>query len=238
MMRNGIAVVLIGMFATANMSVFAYLQDKVPTFHIFNRVYEAGDSQNYTFKFEYKSVDDGETFKAEGEFIHKVSKLLSEGKAESGIEFTKVKMSFMDEEFDALDYFENKSWEYGKNGMPLRYDIEDLDSAGLSFWLSQFSVNQKVDIGKTYEIKFVSDDKRLSVDGQGTLIATGRLYEERVAKVEVKVRAKTDEFEATYNFTTYLNLETGKLVKSEGNVESKEQDGNYEIKFVYAKVRK
>jgi hypothetical protein len=238
MMRSRIAVVLIGMFATTSMSVFAYLQDKIPTSHTFNRIYKTGDSQNYTFKFEYKSVDDDETFKAEGELIHKVSKLLSEGKAETSIEFTKAKMSFMEEEFDALEYFENKSWECGKSGMPLRYDEEDLDSAGLSFWLSQFSANQKVDIGKTYEIKFVSDDKQLSVDGQGTLVATGRLYEERVAKVEVKVRAKTDEFEATYNFTTYLNLETGKLVKSEGNVESKEADGNYEIKFIYAKVRK
>lgn len=238
MMRNRLTVILIGMLVMTSMPVFAYLQDTVPTSHTFNRVYKTGDSQNYTFKFEYKSVDDGETFKAEGQFVHKVTKLLSEGKAETNVEFTKVKMFFMEEEFDALEYYENKSWECGKNGMPLRYDKEDLDSAGLSFWLSQFAVNQKVDIGKTYEIKFVSDDKQLSIDGQGTLVATGRLYEERVAKVEVKVRAKTDTFEATYNFTTYLNLETGKLVKSEGRIDSKEEDGNYETKFVYAKVRK
>jgi len=206
------------------------------------RIYEDGESQDYTFSVTSKPpVEIAQEMKISGEATVRVVKLLSDGKAELESKVTKLTLTFMGQDTPAPELPEPETEVYGKNGVPVKVEFTEEDDPFLAipFILVDYVPAKEVGVGTTFPVKYHPEGNQLTVEGEGKLVATGRLYEERVAKLEIKAKGSTkDGVEADVEYTSYMRLDNGRLVKAEGTSKAKTPDGEeMEVKFVIAKVR-
>lgn len=206
------------------------------------RTYKEGESQDYTFSVTSKPpFAEGQEMKISGEATVRVVKLLSDGKAELESKVTKLTLNFMGQDNPAPELPEPETDVYGKNGVPVKVEFKEDDDPffAIPFILVDYVPASEVEIGATFPLKYQPEGNQLTVEGEGKLVATGRLYEERVAKLEIKAKGTTkDGIEADVQYTSYMRLDNGRLVKAEGTSKAKTPDGEeIEIKFLIAKVR-
>ena len=152
-----------------------------------------------------------------------------------------IKMLFGTEDAPIEGEIKNQQFEWGAFGIPNSYGTkaaadDDNPIAGLEIFCVM--PNQKVAIGK--EFKFAWNNEETKLEGEGKLIATGKLFEEHVAKVFMNVtESPKGEPVGIYDYTAYFNTENGKLVKAEGTyaTESEEMGGKLTAEFIFKKVR-
>ncbi|MBA3726900.1 MAG: hypothetical protein H0W86_10700 [Armatimonadetes bacterium] len=203
-----------------------------------SRTYKAGESQAYKAWFTMKSDDMPSEMKVEGEFIRTTKELAAEGEAKVETEYRVVKMSFGDEAQDAEELPKPFTTDHGALGLPKAFDLND-EGDPLGFVLAAFMLpGKEAEIGKAFPMTW-SSSAESRFEGEGTLIATGMLYEEHVAKVRVTMKGTPkDDVSSSFEYTAYFNTETGKLVKAEGTVATEgEELGKATVKFDVSKVR-
>jgi hypothetical protein len=186
---------------------------EVPKKVLLKRVYKAGEKQDYTFTI---LSNDSADIKIEGEYTLSIEKVLDNGKAEIEEKVTKTKVTFGGETMDEMDLPEPETLTYGANGLP-------------------DELNEKYDLMSI--LSYVG--AKIHAEGKAKLIATGRLYEERVAKIEMQIKASGDADLGTADIelTSYLNLETGKIVRIVGTSEAAAGGEKAAIEFDFRKVR-
>jgi hypothetical protein len=198
------------------------------------RVYKLDEKQGYTFEMTMGSGDGD--LKIEGGFNWSAVKLDGAG-ADILIETTKLRVSFNGQGEDAPDLPKPLTLKFDEFGMPTKIDLDEDSNPAIGLMVACYLPNKGVALGGTYPIKWESSDG-YKLDGTGTLIATGRLYEEHVSKIQFE--AKTTEKsggEGKISGTLYANLDTGKLVKAEGTAEFESGGEKSTGKMVIAKVR-
>lgn len=230
------------LLALAASLVCVYAQEPAQVKANLVRKYTAGETQDYVAKFSMKApaIPDNGEFRAEAVFTRKISSSSKEG-GKIDTEFTSAKMFFGDEEMPSEGLPSRKSVEHDTHGLPKTVDLEN-DDDPTSFLNPAFYLPAKeVALGEKFQFKWASEDGNVKLEGEGTLIATGMLYEEHVAKVSYTMSVTPKgESEGKYEITSYFNLESGKLVKAEGSLSSEDENlgGKYTASFVIGKVRK
>ncbi len=199
------------------------------------RVYKAGESQDYTFVIEF---DEGESVKLEGAFNLTIQKLADGGSAEIVEKVTKLKVTFGGESLDEQELPEPETLTYGPNGLPTEL-TDEYDLMSVLSYLGGWLPNTEVELGGTYEFKWIPGRTSIRAEGKATLIATGRLFEERVAKIEMEISCAGDADMGSSKtaLTSYLNLETGKIVRIVGTSDLSAGGETATIKFDFKKVR-
>jgi hypothetical protein len=176
--------------------------------------------------------------KAESEFVHTIKEASGDG-AKVEVEIRSAKMSFGDQSMPAEELPKPETKEWTNVGLPKDIDFQESEDP-MSFLLPVWLLpNKEVQLGKTFELKFKVDG--VTIEGEGTLVATGMLYEEHVSKLSVKTTASPkDDTPGTFEYTAYFNTDNGKLVKAEGTMSSEDPDlgGKFVASFMVAKVRK
>ncbi len=199
------------------------------------RVYKAGEKQAYVFDM---TMGDGEgEFQMNGGFVTEVKKAEANGQAECVIETTKLKMKFAGEEQDAPELPKPLTLTFDQFGVPTKMDLGDEANPAIGALVVAYLPNKAVPLGGTFEIKWESSDG-YKMEGTGKLIATGMLYEEHVAKIELDAKTtEKDGGEGKLKGTIYTNTDTGKLVKAEATAEFEFEGEKSTGKMVLAKVR-
>ncbi|MGI8924543.1 MAG: hypothetical protein ACR2HJ_11005 [Fimbriimonadales bacterium] len=203
-----------------------------------SRTYKAGESQAYKAWFTMKSDDMPSEMRVEGEFVRTTKELAAEGEAKVETEYRAVKMSFGDEAQDADELPKPLTAEHNVMGLAKAFDLNDEEDP-LGFVLATFMLpGKEAEIGKPFPLTW-SSSADSKFEGEWTLIATGMLYEEHVAKVKVSMKGTPkDDVAGSFNYIAYFNTETGKLVKAEGTVATEgEELGKVNVKFDVSKVR-
>ncbi len=199
------------------------------------RIYEEGESQAYDFSVEIKFGEEG-TLEFSGRFTRRVRKLLPDGWADVEISFDSLTRKFGGEEIpggipDAV------TQKFDKHGMPALFDLESDDFSAVVL-LGGYLPAQELEIGGKFPIKWKAEDGKVTIEGEGQLLATGRLYEEHVAKIFLRFSLTPEgESPGEFEITAYVNSKTGKLVKAEGTFKVESEGGDLEGKFVVGKVR-
>ena len=174
-----------------------------------------------------------------GGITWKVTELTEKG-AKVEATYKDLKMVFGGEDAP-ISEVKSQTFEWDAFGIPKAYGSEamaDEDNPVSGLEVFAFLPNLKAVAGKEFTYLWSGDTTK--VEGKGKLIATGRLYEEHVAKVEYELtESPKDEPVGKYEYTAYFNTETGKLVKAEGTyeTESEEMGGKVTAVFVMKKVR-
>jgi hypothetical protein len=208
---------------------------EVPKKVLLKRVYKAGEKQDYTFTIQ---SNDSADIKIEGEYTLSIEKVLDNGKAEIEEKVTKTKVTFGGETMDEMDLPEPETLTYGANGLPDELN-EKYDLMSILSYVGAWLPNEEVELGGSYEFKWSPSGTKIHAEGKAKLIATGRLYEERVAKIEMQIKASGDADLGTADIelTSYLNLETGKIVRIVGTSEAAAGGEKAAIEFDFRKVR-
>lgn len=211
------------MITGANAPAASWRQDAGPPKSVLlKRVYQVGEEQKYNALLTIESQ--GSEFKIETSVTQKVVKATASGEAE--IEFTtnSLKFTFGGEAQDAPVLPKPERLPFDVFGMPSNLELSDDSNPMVSALVVAYLPNKEVPLGGEFKIDWKSSDG-YAVEGEGKLIATGRLYEEHVAKIEVEITT-TDTEGGTGKITAviYTNSKTGKLVKAEGDAEF-ESDG-------------
>jgi len=203
-----------------------------------SRTYKAGESQAYRAWFTMRSDDMPSEMRVEGEFVRTTKEVAADGEAKVETEYKAVKMSFGDEAQDADELPKPATAEYNVMGLAKAFALNDEEDP-LGFALAAFMLpGKEAEIGKPFPIAW-SSSADSKFEGEGTLIATGMLYEEHVAKVRVSMKGTPkDDVPGSFEYTAYFNTETGKLVKAEGTIATEgEELGKVNVKFDVSKVR-
>jgi hypothetical protein len=207
----------------------------VPTKVKLQRVFNKGEKQDYTFTIEFK---DSPSVKLEGAYTLEVTNVLDGGKAEVNERVTKLKVTFEGEALDDSELPEPETLVYNANGLPEELS-DEYDLTSILSYVGAWLPNEEVELGGTYNINWIPSGTSIKVSGKATLIATGRLYEERVAKIEMELKASgnAELGEATIELTSYLNLETGKVVRIHGKSLLLVDGERVNTEFDFRKVR-
>lgn len=224
-------VAVIGLMAFAA----AFQDQEAPKKVTLKRVYKAGEKQDYTFSIQISNSAD---VKIEGEYAVSVEKTLENGRAEIEERVTKTKMTFGGETMEEMELPEPETLTYGANGLPEEL-TDEYDLVTILSYVGAWLPNKEVELGGSYEFKWTPRGTKISAEGKAKLIATGRLYEERVAQIEMQIKASGDAEMGTaeIELTSYLNLETGKVVRIVGTSEMASGAEKATIGFDIRKVR-
>jgi hypothetical protein len=200
------------------------------------RSYTDGFSQAYTFDMTMSVADS--KFRLEGGYTETVKKILDGGAADVEEKITAMKTTFDGEVGPDEELPEPETWPWGPNGVPTKTS-EDTDPLEIAMYVGSYLPNREVDLKGTYPIKWEPGDTKFKIEGTGTLIATGRLYEERVAKLEMEATISHPEMgETKVTVTSYVSLDVGKLVRSIGKIKAEQDGETFEAEFELRKVRK
>jgi hypothetical protein len=203
------------------------------------RAYKPGESQAYTTEMEITLPGMDDKLVISGGINWKVAEVTEKG-AKIEATYKDAKMTFGGEEMPMDGELKAQTFEWGAFGIPTGYGSEaiaDDDNPVAGLEVFAFLPNLKATAGKEFTFTWSGETK---IEGKGKLIATGRLYEEHVAKVEVELTESPKSDPAgRYEYTAYFNTESGKLVKAEGTyeTESEEMGGKVTATFVMKKVR-
>jgi hypothetical protein len=175
-----------------------------------------------------------------GGITWKVAEVTEKG-AKIEATYKDAKMTFGGEDMPMEGELKAQTFEWGAFGIPVAYGsdaVADDDNPIAGLEVFAFIPNLKATAGKEFTFTWAGDETK--IEGKGKLIATGRLYEEHVAKVEIELTESPKSDPAgKYEYTAYFNTESGKLVKAEGTyeTESEEMGGKVTAEFVMKKVR-
>lgn len=199
------------------------------------RVYKQGEKQDYTFSLQ---VSNGADLKIEGQYTVSIERTLENGRAEIEEKVTKTKVTFGGETMDETDLPEPERITFGPNGLPEEL-TEEYDLMSILSYVGAWLPNEEIELGGSYEFKWSPSGTKIRAEGKAKLIATGRLYEERVAKIEMQIKAYGDAEMGTADIelTSYLNLETGKVVRIIGTGEMASGAEKLSVEFDFRKVR-
>lgn len=204
------------------------------------RTFKAGEVQAYTAELKITLPDMDDKLQISGHINWRVVELTDKG-AKVEATYKDAKMAFGSEEMPMEGEPKTQTFEWGAYGIPLAYGSEataDDDNPVAGLEVFAFLPNLKATAGKEFTFTWTGDETK--IEGKGKLIATGRLYEEHVAKVEIELTESPKSDPAgKYEYTAYFNTESGKLVKAEGTyeTESEEMGGKLTAQFVMKKVR-
>lgn len=226
---------LMNLLGTPRVAVQGAQSEEAPKKPMLQRVYKAGDKQDYKFSIA-ASMPEGE-LNVTGAYTETVKAALDGGVGEVESKTTQVKMVFGGAETPSGQDPEATTYEYDKNGMPTDMKPEDMDPFNAPVIFAQYLPAAEIDNPGGFKFSWRNDE--INVVGEGKLIATGMLYEERVAKIEYEFTVSPKDGAAgKFQFTSYLNLFNGKLVKTEGSGTIDDPDsGKMTIKFTVDKVR-
>lgn len=212
-------------------------QDAPPKVRVtLGRVYTEGESQAYTFEFKISAG--GMAFSETGAYNFKITEVLEGGHANLEWAVTEKKVTFGAETMPTDELPEPKTIRFQENGMPLELNPEEDEILSLAL-ISGFVPKGEFELGGEFQVKWEAKDGEAKLDGEGTLVATGRLYEEHVAKLQMSLTLKDKENPPVdLELTSYVNSKTGKVVKVEGKMTAEDPDaGEVEGSFTIAKVR-
>ncbi|MEO7454551.1 MAG: hypothetical protein ABIV13_07290, partial [Fimbriimonadales bacterium] len=204
------------------------------------RSYKAGETQAYTTEVKVTLPGMDDKLVMSGGITWKVTELTEKG-AKIEATYKDVKMLFGGEEAPMEGPAKTQTFEWNAFGIPVAYGSEavsDNDNPISGLEVFGFLPNLKATAGKDFTFTWQGEETK--IEGKGKLIATGRLYEEHVAKVEIELTESPKSDPAgKYEYTAYFNTESGKLVKAEGTyeTESEEMGGKMTAEFVMQKVR-
>lgn len=199
------------------------------------RIYKADESQAYT-GWATTTAGDAD-MKIEASFTRTTKEASADG-AKVETKYSSAKMTFAGDSMDVDELPDPKTEDFTAVGLQKTIDLTG--EGPLDFLSPLFFVpNSEVTLGATFPVKWKSEEGTLSLEGEGRLLATGMLYEEHVAKIEMNLQlTPKDGSAATYKYMSYLNLDSGKLVKAEGTFSTDDEDnGKVEMKFDLSKVR-
>ena len=200
------------------------------------RTYNPDETQAYTFSFALEMPEAGE-LKMSGGFTRKVIEMLDEGWAEIETSIDSMTVSFGDVEMPTGELPEPETEKFDKYGMPAKIDLSGNESIAIVL-LGGYVPAMEVELKGKFPIEWESEDGEITIEGEGELVATGRLYEEHVAKLELNFTfSPVDEAAGELKVTAYVNSETCKLVKAVGTVtiddpNAGEITGSFEVKKV------
>src|SRR5687768_7023872 len=203
------------------------------------RTYKVGESQAYTAEVKITLPGMEDKLTLSGGINWKVADVTEKG-AKIEATYKDAKMLFGSEEMPMEGELKTQTFEWGAFGIPLVYGSEaitDDDNPVAGLEIFAFLPNLKATAGKEFTFAWTGEETK--IEGKGKLIATGKLYEEHVAKVEMELTESPKSDPAgKYEYTAYFNTETGKLVKAEGTyeTESEEMGGKATAEFVMKKV--
>lgn len=199
------------------------------------RIYEEGESQAYDFSVEVKFGEEG-SLEISGRFTRQVRKLLPEGWADMEIRFETLTRKFSGQEFPG-EVPDAVTQKFDKHGMPASFDLDSDDFSSIVL-LGGYLPAQELEVGGKFPIKWTAEDKKVKIEGEGQFLATGRLYEEHVAKIFLRFSLTPEgESPGEFEITAYVNSKSGKLVKAEGTFKVEGDEADLEGKFVVGKVR-
>jgi hypothetical protein len=204
------------------------------------RTYKLGETQAYTTEMKITLPEMEDKLVISGGITWKVAEVTEKG-AKIEATYKDAKMTFGGEDMPMEGELKAQTFEWGAFGIPVAYGsdaVADDDNPIAGLEVFAFIPNLKATAGKEFTFTWAGDETK--IEGKGKLIATGKLYEEHVAKVEMELTESPKSDPAgKYEYTAYFNTESGKLVKAEGTyeTESEEMGGKVTAEFVMKKVR-
>lgn len=205
------------------------------------RVYFNGESQEYMLNMTITMESAGGTeIKATAEFALAVEEVLANGDAEVEQTISDMSISLGGEAMPGMPMPEPKSMTMGPHGMPLSIDFADAEDPLALVFPAFYLPSATINIGDEFDVEWSAEDGKFELEGSGKLVATGRLYEEHVAKITYDLKAAPEgESPGSFTLTTYTNSETGKLVKAVGEIEAEDPDmgGKFKAEFTIEKER-
>ena len=203
------------------------LPDTLEKVHL-AKVYKVGDIDTYKISFSM-GKEGGSEFALAAELTNKVTKVrdigaeveqkvakfaLTQGGGDSGAPAPGIRL----QDFD-------------KFGMPTAVSVQNGDVVYIFGAFPGYLPNADVAIGDSFDIKWAAADKSFKLEGTGKLVEVLTMDGEKVAKIEGKVMGTPEgESPGQVSYTSYVNLETGKLIKAEGKLSLEDQTGKWEVK--------
>ncbi len=235
MVSTFVGIALLNIWGSPRMVMQDAQSEEAPKKPMLMRVYKAGDKQDYKFSIKVNTPEGD--LNINGGYVDEVKKVLEGGFAEIESKTTEMKMTFGGAESPSGDMPPAVTYKFDKHGMPLDMKPEDLDSLSVPVMIAQYLPAIEVTNPGTFKIDYKGND--FTVEGEGKLIATGRIYEERVAKIEYQFTVSpNNDAPGKFTITSYLNLFTGKLVKIEGTGKIDDPDaGTMNVTYAVDKVR-
>jgi hypothetical protein len=232
---------MISLALTAFASAFVLAQQEAAPVNVsLLRTWEKGEKQAYTLDVSFESdAFEGQAVTGFVAFTLEVQEALENGEARVRSSYEKVSLKFGGEEVPGVELPKEIVAVYGKNGLPKKLALDNPDDPVAMVLPAFYVPAQEVKIGDEFSVRWVSDDGRLELKGTGKLVATGRLYEEHVAMLRYSLTSSGKDIPpGKFEFTSYVNSKTGKLVKAEGSFTAEDPDlGEETGKFVIKKVR-
>lgn len=232
------------LFPLVGLGTGVYAQEpetQAPTSVDLTRVWKAGESQDYILELTMESpAFEGEKVEGVAEFTVKVLEAHEEGDANVQTAVKKVTLKFGGEEFPAMDPPKPIEAVFGPNGLPKKLEIDNPDDPIAMVLPALFVPATEVRIGDEFKVDWTSQDGALTLKGSGKLTATGRLYEEHVARLAMQFKVEGKDLPTgDFELVTYVNSQTRKLVKAEGTLVGEDPDlgAKMTMKFVIRKVR-
>ncbi|MEW5884084.1 MAG: hypothetical protein AB1725_07665 [Armatimonadota bacterium] len=205
------------------------------------RVWTTGETQDYILELTMESdAFEGEKFEGVAEFTVKVLEAREGGDANVQTSVTKVTLKFGGEEFPAMDPPQPIEALFGPNGLPKKLTLDNPDDPIALVLPALFVPATEVKVGEEFKVDWASEDGAITLKGSGKLTATGRLYEEHVARLTMQIKAEGEELPTgEFELLTFVNSKTRKLVKAEGTLVGEDPDlgEKMTVTFVIRKVR-
>lgn len=205
------------------------------------RVWTAGEAQDYILELTMESdAFEGGKFEGVAEFTVKVLELREGGEASVRTSVTKVTLKFGGEEFPAMEAPKPIEALFSRHGLPKKLVLDNPDDPIAMVLPAFFVPAAEVKVGEEFKVDWASEDGSITLKGDGKLTATGRLYEEHVARLTMRLKAAGKELPTgDFELLTYVNSQTRKLVKAEGTLVGEDPDlgAKMTVKFVIRKVR-
>ena len=229
--------------ALLRLSIGSYSQEQeaqAPTSVELTRVWTTGEAQDYILELSMESgAFEGEKIEGVVEFTVKVLEARSGGEASVRTSVKKLTLKLGGQEIPDMEPPEPIEAVFGPNGLPKNLVLDNPDDPLGMVLPALFVPAVGVKVGDEFKVDWASEDGAITLKGGGKLTATGRLYEEHVARLTMQIKAEGKDLPTgDFELVTYVNSQTRKLVKAEGTLVGEDPDaGKMTVKFVIRKVR-
>ncbi|MCH8274478.1 MAG: hypothetical protein IH851_06795 [Armatimonadetes bacterium] len=197
---------------------------------LLKRVYEAKETDRYTITADI--AEGGQEFSIIAELTVTTKKVFEDGAADVRFEETKMSIVIGGQEMEDELHFPIQV-KCDLHGMPAMLDVEEEGRSFVVFAITGFVPAKEVKVGDKFKVQWTSPDKNASVTGNGKLTEMTEIGGRKVAKLEYEVEAYPNTEDPGYlKFTSYVDVENGKLVKAEGSVSTEEMEASFKITLV------
>ncbi len=203
------------------------LPDAVEKVHL-AKVYKVGDADTYKISMSL-GKEGAPEFAMSGELTNRVTKVRDTGaEIEQKIAKFVLKQGDGDSGAPAPGI---RLQDFDKFGMPTAVSVQNGDVIYIFGAAPGYLPNADVAVGENFDIKWAASDKSFKLEGTGTLVEVLTMDGEKVAKIQGKVMGTPEgETPGQVTYTSYVNLETGRLIKAEGKLSLEDQTGKWEVK--------